>query len=103
MKLLRVIESRTITPLVANKPIKLNVRIICATNIKIADAVNSKLFRQDLYYRLNEFHIELPPLRERKEDIPPFIDYFIKDANSELNKNIQSISPAALEKLLSCC
>lgn len=100
MKLLRVIESRTITPLGSNKPLKLNVRIICATNIKLADAVNNKFFRQDLYYRLNEFHIELPPLRERKKDIPKFIDYFIRDANAELNKNIQSVSQNVLEKLL---
>jgi DNA-binding NtrC family response regulator len=100
MKLLRVIESRTITPLGANKNIKLNVRIICATNIKLADAVNSKLFRQDLYYRLNEFHIEIPPLRERTEDIPKFVDYFIKDANTELNKNIKSVSGSVIDKLI---
>ncbi|MFI5144863.1 MAG: sigma-54-dependent transcriptional regulator [Ignavibacteria bacterium] len=100
MKLLRVIESRTITPLGSNKPMKLNVRIICASNIRLSDSVNNKLFRQDLYYRLNEFRIELPPLRDRKEDIPQFIGYFIKDANTELNKNIQSVNPGVLEKIL---
>lgn len=101
IKLLRIIQERKVTRLGAKKPINLNVRIITATNTKLAEAVNNKKFRQDLYYRLNEFHLELPPLRERKEDIHLFVEYFVKDANKELNKNVEKISPSVMEKLLS--
>lgn len=100
IKLLRVIQERKVTRLGAKQPIKLDIRIICATNIKLALAVNNNNFRQDLYYRLNEFCIELPPLRERKEDIPLFVKYFIQDANNELNKNVKSVSDPVMEKLV---
>ncbi len=99
IKLLRVIQERKVTRLGAKKTIKLNVRIISATNIKLSEAVNTKKFRQDLYYRLNEFHLELPPLRERRDDIRLFVEYFIKDANKELNKNVKKFTDPVLEKL----
>lgn len=62
--------------------------------------MNNKNFRQDLYYRLNEYHIALPPLRERKEDISLFVDQFIKDANNELNKNVENVSQEVLDKIV---
>lgn len=99
IKLLRVIQDRKVTRLGAKKPVKLDIRIICATNIKLADAVNNKNFRQDLYYRLNEFYLELPPLRERKDDIKLLVEHFIKDSNQELNRNVKSISDEVMEKL----
>lgn len=100
IKLLRIIQERKVTRLGSKKPIDLNVRIIVASNIRLSDAVNNKTFRHDLYYRLNEFHIDLPPLRERKDDIPLFVEYFIKDANKELNKSIREVSPIIMEKLM---
>ncbi|HMS65970.1 MAG TPA: sigma-54 dependent transcriptional regulator [Ignavibacteria bacterium] len=101
IKLLRVIQERKVTRLGAKKPVNLDIRIIAATNIKLSEAVNNQRFRQDLYYRLNEFQLELPPLRERKEDIQLFVDHFISDSNKELNKNVTGVTETAMEKLLS--
>jgi DNA-binding NtrC family response regulator len=92
VKLLRAIEERKITRLGGKKAKKLDVRIIAASNIMLSQAVNNQEFRTDLFFRLNEFHVELPPLRERKEDIPMFIELFIKDANNELNKSVANVS-----------
>jgi DNA-binding NtrC family response regulator len=100
IKLLRVIQERKVTRLGAKQAIKLDIRIISATNIKLSDAVNNQRFRQDLYYRLNEFHLELPPLRERKEDISLFVEHFINDANKELNRNVKQVSDKIMEKLV---
>lgn len=100
IKLLRVIQERKVTRLGAKEAIKLDIRIIAATNIKLAEAVNNQRFRQDLYYRLNEFHLELPPLRERKEDINLFVEHFINDANKELNRNVKQMSDNVMEKLI---
>ena len=101
IKLLRVLQERKVTRLGAKKSISLDIRIIAATNIKLADAVNSKRFRQDLYYRLNEFVLELPPLRERKEDISLFVEHFINDSNKELNRNVKGVSVKVMDKLMS--
>jgi len=101
IKLLRVLQERKVTRLGAKKSISLDIRIIAATNIKLAEAVNSQRFRQDLYYRLNEFNLELPPLRERKEDISLFVEHFIKDTNAELNRNVKGVSEKVMEKLIS--
>lgn len=100
IKLLRIIQERKVTRLGSKKPINLNVRIVVASNIRLSDAVNNKAFRHDLYYRLNEFHIDLPPLRERKDDIPLFVEYFIKDANKELNKNVTEVTSEIMERLV---
>lgn len=100
IKLLRVIQERTVIRLGGKKQIALNVRIIAASNLRLSAAVKIKNFRQDLYFRLNEFHLDLPPLRERREDIPIFVQYFIKEANKELEKNVEKVSPFVLEKLL---
>jgi len=97
--LLRVLEERQITRLGGSYPIPIDVRIISATNKNLWESVTSNQFRLDLYYRLNVVNIEIPPLRDRKEDIPLFIEYFIKNFNQILNKNVIGIKPEALELL----
>lgn len=99
VKLLRVLEERKMTRLGGNVPQEFDVRILSAANVNLSDAVNRKIFRSDLYYRLNEFQILIPPLRNRKEDIPELVKQFIEDANIELNRNIISINDDALIKL----
>jgi DNA-binding NtrC family response regulator len=101
IKLLRAIQERKITRIGGKKSIKLDVRILTATNVRLADAVNSGKFRADLYYRLNEFHLDLPPLRDRQDDIPILIEHFLKDANSELNRNVETVSDLVIEKIKS--
>ncbi|MGA1862718.1 sigma-54 dependent transcriptional regulator [Deferribacter thermophilus] len=91
-KLLRVIQERTIKRLGSSDLIDINVRIIAATNKNLKDEVDKGNFREDLYYRLNVINIYIPPLRERKEDIPLLIDYFTKKYAKEFNKNIRNIS-----------
>jgi DNA-binding NtrC family response regulator len=76
IKLLRVIQEKEFTPLGATEPIKVDVRIVAATNADLHQLVREGKFREDLYYRLNVINIVLPPLRERKEDIPPLVDHF---------------------------
>jgi len=99
IKLLRAIQERKITRIGGKKAISLDVRILTATNVRLADAVNSGKFRADLYYRLNEFHLDLPPLRERQDDIPILVEHFLKDANGELNRNVESVSELVIEKI----
>ncbi len=77
-KLLRALESGEITPVGENRPLKVNVRVITATNKNLPDLIEEKLFREDLFYRLNIFQLELPPLRYRKEDIPLLANFFLK-------------------------
>ena len=92
MKLLRVIQERKIQHLGGKKDIKVDVRIIVATKINLYDAMKAGKFRDDLFHRLNEFCIDLPPLRERKEDISVLAKYFLEEANNALNKNIKGFS-----------
>ncbi len=101
IKLLRAIQERKITRIGGKKPLTLDVRILTATNIRLSHAVNNGNFRADLYYRLNEFHIDIPPLRERTDDIPALVEHFLKDANKELNKTVESVSSAVMEKIIS--
>lgn len=98
-KLLSVIETMEIYPLGSKKSIKVDVRIIAATNSDIKNCVIEKKFRDDLFYRLGEFIITLPPLRERLEDIQVFARKFIIDACSELNKNVQDIDEETIDIL----
>lgn len=99
-KLLRTIEERKITRIGSKHPINLDVRILTASNVRLSDAVNSSKFRADLYYRLNEFHIDLPPLCERKEDIPELVQYFVREANNELNKSVEVINDEVMRRIL---
>ncbi len=91
-KLLRVLQEREYEPLGATTSVKANVRIIAATNKNLPEMINQKKFREDLFYRLNIIKLELPPLRNRKEDIPLLSDHFIKKLNFKKGKNVAGIS-----------
>ena len=97
IKLLRAIQERVIQPVGSNKEIKVDVRIITATNDDLADSVKKGTFREDLYHRLNEFKLKVPPLRERDEDLPEFLDFFRESANHELNRNVIGFDDSVLE------
>ena len=100
-KFLRAIEEKTIQRLGGKGAIQIDVRIIVASNINIIEEVNKKTFRDDLFYRLNEFKIDIPTLKERKDDIPTLSNYFLKEANLEMKKNILGISKDAMSALIS--
>jgi two-component system NtrC family response regulator len=100
VKLLRVIQDKEITRLGSNKTINVDIRLITATNKDLQQLVREEIFREDLYYRLNVIHIDLPPLRERKEDIPHLIDLFIKKYNRREDKQVKAISREALSDLV---
>ncbi len=93
VSLLRVIQERKMRRIGGTKDIELDVRIIVASNEKLLDAAKKGKFREDLYHRFNEFSINVPPLRERKTDILLFAKHFLRQANSELHKNIQGFMP----------
>ncbi len=99
-KLLRVLQEKEITRTGGNKLIPINVRIVAATNRILENCVAEKTFREDLYYRLNVLPLELPPLRERTEDIPLLVAFFIQKANSEFNSEISHCSDKAMEILV---
>jgi DNA-binding NtrC family response regulator len=98
-KLLRVLETRQVTRLGANVPISVDIRLICATNMPIAELVNRHQFRQDLLYRINTVEIHLPPLRERPGDLKPLVEHFTGQVCRKYQKAIKTISDAALKKL----
>ncbi len=100
-RLLRVLSSQEFYRVGGHKPIKSDVRIIAATNQSIEELIKTAKFREDLYHRLNVFKLELPPLRERKEDIPALINYFLSTAASELNTEQKSISSETMNFLKS--
>ncbi len=99
-RLLRVLQENEFFRVDGSEPIKLNVRIIASTNKDIEEMIAQGLFREDLYHRLRVVETELPPLRERKDDIPFLIDYFIKRFNEELKKNIKGISKPAVNQMM---
>lgn len=99
-KILKVLDSGEFTPLGDTKTVSTNARIISATNKKLEKLINSGQFREDLYYRLNVVNIEIPPLRERKEDILILIDYFINKFASKFNRNIKRLTESSIETLL---
>ncbi|KYD05917.1 sigma-54 dependent transcriptional regulator [Heyndrickxia sporothermodurans] len=99
-KLLRVIQEREVTPLGSNRKINLDVRIISAANKNIEQMITEGTFREDLYFRLNVIPIRTPPLRERMEDLPLLIDYFLKKYCREMNKEKKSLSTSARRLLL---
>lgn len=101
VKLLRVIQDRKLTRVGGNSVFDLDVRIIAATNKNLLDLCKKGIFREDLYYRINVLHVNLPSLRERKEDIHELIRHFIKKVSNYLNKTVNDISPGAMKKILS--
>jgi len=100
VKLLRVLQDKEFKRVGGTEDIRVDVRIISATNKDLEEAVKERLFREDLFYRLNVIQIKLPPLRERREDIPLLADHFLKKYSEELNKNILRISSEAFHILL---
>ncbi|MFO1022219.1 MAG: sigma-54 dependent transcriptional regulator [Planctomycetales bacterium] len=100
IKLLRVLEDGKITRVGANEPISVNVRLVAATNADLKEMVEKGTFRKDLYYRLNVVNIHLPPLRERRGDIPLLIDHFLKEMAARHGKTVEGISKGARQALM---
>lgn len=98
-KFLRVLEGQPFERLGGNKPIVTDVRVIAATNRNLETAVEAQEFRSDLYYRLRVIEIEIPPLRERREDVPLLVEHFLAQLKVHAGRRFQGISPAALERL----
>jgi len=98
-KILRVLQSGTFERVGGNQPIKVNVRVIAATNKPLEQAVASRQFREDLFYRLNVVRIQIPPLRDRREDIPLLVNYFLKKIAKEQERQPKSIATAAVKAL----
>lgn len=99
-KLLRVIQEREIEPIGSTQTRKINVRLLFATNRDLEKAIKERQFREDLYYRVNTIALDLPPLRERREDIPILIKYFVNRFNPVLGRNIREISSDALDFMI---
>jgi len=99
-KLLRFLETKTFYRVGGTKPLKSNIKVVSASNINVEEYIKQKKFREDLYYRLSQIIIKVPPLRERKEDIPKLIKYFISKANEELKTNIKGITNTAKNALI---
>jgi two-component system response regulator AtoC len=99
VKFLRVIQEKEVVPLGSSHPLKVDVRIIAASNRDLDDAVRKGTFREDLFYRLNVVPIHLPPLRERREDIPLLIEHFVSTFSTEYKVEPKKIAPEAMEKL----
>lgn len=97
IKLLRALQERKIKPVGSNTEIEVDIRVIAATNEDLEIAVKKGTFREDLYHRLNEFSVKVPPLVERKEDIILFADFFLEKANNELEKNIIGLENEVLD------
>lgn len=100
VRLLRVLQEKTYEPLGAIESVTTDVRVVVATNKKLDDLVKQGIFREDLYYRINVMRLELPPLRERKEDIPLLVDHFIQSYNTIQNKKITGMTDEALACLM---
>lgn len=100
VELLRVLETRTFIRVGGNKEISSDFRVICATNRDLKSMVEKGTFREDLYYRLNVMNINVPPLRERVEDIPLLIEYFIKKYCTSMNKPLITVDPSALKRIM---
>lgn len=98
-KLLTALQNRVVTRIGANKPIEIDIRLICATNIPIYDMVQENTFRQDLLYRVNTVEINLPPLRERLDDIPLLAKHFMEKYSKKYRKNLKEFSQETIKSL----
>jgi two-component system response regulator GlrR len=99
-KFLRVLQERQFHPVGSERPLEVDVRVIVATNKNLEELVSQAQFREDLYYRIHVIPIELPPLRERKEDIPLLAEVFLKKFGAQMKKKVQGLTPAALQRLM---
>jgi two-component system response regulator GlrR len=99
-KLLRVLQDQHFYPLGSDSPVKVNIRVIVATNKNLENEVKNGNFREDLYYRIHVIPIVLPALRERKDDIPILVEYFLKKYSREMKKPIKGLTPQALQRLM---
>lgn len=97
VKLLRMLQERTIQPIGSNKTIKVDVRLITATNENLQEVISQGNFREDIYHRINEFKIQVPPLRERNADLALFVNHFIKTSNTELDRKIERVSDEVMD------
>jgi two-component system, NtrC family, response regulator HydG len=100
VKLLRVLQEKTIEKVGDNKPVKVDMRIVAATNKDLRELIRKNIFREDLFYRLNVFNIVMPPLRERHLDIPMLIEFFVEKFNRSTSKNIKGLSRDALKIMM---
>lgn len=100
VKLLRVLDSRILERIGSNKSISVDIRLISATNRTLSEEIKNGKFREDLFYRINTITIEVPPLRERKEDIPILFDFFLKNAQKDMKKTITKIEDGLLDLLV---
>jgi DNA-binding NtrC family response regulator len=98
-KLLTVLQNRTVTRVGSNRVRPVNVRVVAATNQNLFDAVKNRTFRQDLLYRINTIEIQIPPLRERSEDIEPLAQHFLKDFARKYKRNVTGLSAALLKEM----
>jgi DNA-binding NtrC family response regulator len=100
MDLLRVLETKQFTRLGGNEVVKVDFRVICATNRNLEQALQDEDFLEELYYRINVFTIHLSPLRERKTDVPLLVDHFIRKYSLAMGKPVEGLSPEALDRLM---
>jgi len=100
-KMLRVLEEKTVLPVGSTTPVKVNVRIIAATHRDLKEEVETSRFRDDLYYRLNVFEINIPPLRKRLEDLPSLVEHLIRRQNVDMNMNYKGVDSATMRVLMS--
>ncbi len=99
-KLLRALQERQFYPIGGEKPLDVDVRVIVATQKDLESQVKQGLFREDLFYRIHVIPIQLPPLRERKEDIPPLVEQFLKKFSHQMKKEVKGMTPGAMQKLM---
>jgi len=101
IKLLRVLQERKISRLGSNAEVPIDVRLVAATNVDLAEAIRRGAFREDLYYRLNEFNIKVPSLKERPGDVPLLANYFLHRFNLQFGRQVQRFTPAAMDAIKS--
>jgi two-component system response regulator GlrR len=99
-KLLRFLEERQFYPIGSQKPVRVNLRVIVATNKNLEDMVKKGQFRKDLFYRIHVIPIHIPPLRERKEDIPLLVEHFLKEFTQQMKKEVKGLVPLAMQRLM---
>jgi len=99
-KFLRVLQERQFYPVGGEQPVDVDVRVIVATNKNIEEQIKKNQFREDLYYRIHVIPVELPPLRDRKDDIPILADHFLKKFSEQMNKKIKGLTPSAMQRLM---